>query len=228
MAHPTRRSISLPSFSAEEIIYSDAQIMANLERSYARDWKPRIEAAEENMQGSMQRSMYVFAYGSLIFRPDFDYAERRIACVRGFRRCFGLWSGVYRGTMERPGLVLGLDGGGCCWGVAYRLPTNASEPYKTLQKLWRREMFTDAYQPRALCVIAADGTRLAPCLGFVLNRASNQYAGNLDERTRLHAIEGAHGTRGSNRDYLLDTQRSLALDNLRCSHIDRLAKKLQQ
>ncbi len=248
MPHPTRRSISspvsssisLPSFSAEEIVYSDAQIMANLERSYARDWKPRIEATQGNLQGSrqgnMQGSMYVFAYGSLIFRPDFDYAERRIACVRGFRRCFGLWSGVYRGTMERPGLVLGLDGGGCCWGVAYRLQNNASaskgasqdrgEPYKTLQKLWRREMFTDAYEPRALCVIADDGTRLAPCLGFVLNRASNQYAGNLDERTRLHAIEGAHGTRGSNLDYLLDTQRSLAHANLRCSHIDGLAKKL--
>ena len=173
--------------------------------------------------------MYVFAYGSLIFRPDFDYAERRVACVRGFRRRFGLWSGVYRGTMERPGLVLGLDCGGCCWGIAYRLKTRASagEPYETLKNLWRREMFTDAYEPRALCVVATDGERLAPCLGFVLNRSSNQYAGNLDERTRIHAIEGAFGTRGSNRDYLLETQRSLARASLKCSHIDDLAKKLR-
>ena len=211
----------LPSFDANEIVYSDAQIMTNLERFYAHDWQARLAASGG--------AMYVFAYGSLIFRPDFDYAERRVACVRGFRRRFGLWSPVYRGTMERPGLVLGLDCGGCCWGVAYRLQSRlvAGEPYKTLQKLWRREMFTDAYKPRSLCVMASDGTRLEPCLGFVLNRASNQYAGNLDERTRLHAIEGAFGTRGSNHDYLLETQRGLARAELRCSHIDELAKKLQ-
>ena len=211
----------LPRFDAAEIVYSDAQIMANLERCYARDWLPRIEAAGGGM--------YVFAYGSLIFRPDFDYAERRVACARGFRRRFGLWSGVYRGTMERPGLVLGLDHGGCCWGIAYRLQSRSSisEPCETLKKLWRREMFTDAYEPRALCVVAAEGARLEPCLGFVLNRASNQYAGNLDERTRLHAIQGARGTRGSNQDYLLQTQRSLARAELKCSHIDDLAKKLR-
>ncbi len=210
----------LPRFKASEIVYSDAQIMTNLERFYAHDWMPRLDAAGGDM--------YVFAYGSLLFRPDFDYAERRTACVRGFRRRFGLWSGVYRGTMERPGLVLGLDYGGCCWGIAYRLKncSRTGEPYKTLKKLWRREMFTDAYEPRALCVVA-EGTRLQPCLGFVLNRASNQYAGHLDERTRIHAIEGAFGTRGSNRDYLLETQRSLAHADLRCSHIDGLAKKLR-
>ncbi len=219
-------SYHLPRFSAAEIVYSDAHIMANLERFYRERWLQRMNAAAGDM--------YVFAYGSLIFRPDFDFAERRVACVQGFRRRFGLWSPVYRGTMERPGLVLGLDGGGCCWGVAYRLNTRqakktaASEPYKTLQKLWRREMFTDAYEPRALAVSDIHGARLEPCLGFVLNRASNQYAGHVDERTRLHAIEGAFGSRGSNRDYLLETQRSLARADLRCSHIDGLAKKLQQ
>ncbi len=195
--------------------------MSNLSDYYARYLYDFLESSSSN-------SLYVFAYGSLIFRPDFLYEARIAACVRGFRRRFGLWSPVYRGSMERPGLVLGLDCGGCCLGVAYRLMRCSArgEPYKTLQKLWRREMFTDAYKPRILRAYDRDGKIISLCLGFVLHRASSQYAGNVDERTRLYAIAGAEGTRGSNREYLLDTQQGLLRESMRCSHIDSLAKKL--
>ena len=229
--------IRLPRFSENEITYSDEQIMANLRDYYEQNLQSILygdgkdgtsSAASSTAISATQPSLYIFAYGSLIFRPDFEYVERVAVCVRGFRRRFGLWSPFYRGSMERPGLVLGLDCGGCCLGVAYKLLCSPSrgEPYKTLQKLWRREMFTEAYEPRLLRAYYKSGQLLSPCLGFVLDRTSSQYAGDVDERTRLHAISVAHGTRGSNRDYLLETQRGLSKESMHCSHIDSLAKKL--
>ena len=230
--------IRLPRFSENEIAYSDEQIMANLRDYYEQNLQSILSGNDKagtssTASSATQPSLYIFAYGSLIFRPDFDYAERVAVCVRGFRRRFGLWSPFYRGSMERPGLVLGLDCGGCCLGVAYKLLRSSSggEPYKTLQKLWRREMFTEAYKPRLLRAYYKSGNDksgkiLSPCLGFVLDRASSQYAGDVDERTRLHAISVARGTRGSNRDYLLETQQGLSKESMHCSHIDSLAKKL--
>ncbi len=234
-------AVSLPRFSENEIAYSDEQIMANLQDYYeqhlqgilpgilSRDGKDETKTqAKPSAKSSAKPSLYIFAYGSLIFRPDFPYAERVAACVRGFRRRFGLWSPFYRGSMERPGLVLGLDCGGCCLGVVYKLLHSPSrgEPYKTLQKLWRREMFTDAYEPRLLRAYDKSGKVLSPCLGFVLDRTSSQYAGDVDERTCLHAISVARGTRGSNLEYLLETQQGLSKVSMRCSYIDSLAKKL--
>ncbi len=235
-SQPESPAIRLPRFCEKEIAYSDEQIMANLQTYYEQNLQDILSGNEKNDSrnrssdgvAASQSSLYIFAYGSLIFRPDFVYAERIAVCVKGFRRRFGLWSPFYRGSMERPGLVLGLDCGGCCLGVAYKLlcAPSRGEPYKTLQKLWRREMFTEAYEPRLLRAYDKSGNILSPCLGFVLDRASSQYAGDVDERTRLHAISVARGTRGSNREYLLETQQGLSRASMRCSHIDSLAKKL--
>ena len=118
---------------------------------------------------------WVFAYGSLLWNPLFPFAESRPATLRGLHRRFCLYSLASRGTPEQPGLVLGLDRGGACTGVIYRLP--APVAMDELHLLWRREMVLGAYRPRWVCV--RSGEREIHALTFVVRRAHPQYAGRL-------------------------------------------------
>lgn len=152
-----------------------------------------------------QDDLWIFAYGSLIWHTDFPVRERAMAHAYGYHRSFCVYSFHYRGTRDRPGLVLGLDRGGSCRGVALRVARADAEPVANY--LWRREMISHAYAPRTLTVRCANRRVVAHC--FVADPGHEQYAGglSLDETARL--IRQGVGSKGSNPDYLAATVRQL-------------------
>jgi len=139
---------------------------------------------EEIVAGREGAALWVFAYGSLMWRPEFPVAERRLGTVRGFHRRFCLLQRRFRGTPERSGFVLALDRGGLCRGVAFRLPD--AEIREALMPLWRREMRGRGYVARWLPVETDEGTVSA--LTFLANRANDRYAGRLPDATILGNI----------------------------------------
>lgn len=151
--------------------------------------------------------LWVFAYGSLIWRPDFPYLERRNARLIGAHRALCVYSWVYRGTPEHPGLVLGLDRGGMCRGLAYRVA--ADERDNVIAYLREREQVTPVYLERMREVRFDDGAG-ASALTYVVDRRSGQYAGKLDADTQFRIVAEASGRSGPNRDYVINTAEHLA------------------
>ncbi len=168
--------------------------------------------------------LWVFGYGSLMWQPDFPHEEAAIARLHGYHRALCLWSWKYRGTREAPGLVLGLDRGGSCRGVAFRVA--AQQRDAVLDALHEREMSSDSYRPRAVPVRLADGRRVE-ALAFIVRRDTPQYAGQL-ELARMVAIIGtAHGARGPNSEYVLNTVRHLDEMGFPCPRLRKLAARLR-
>ena len=165
---------------------------------------------------------WVFAYGSLLWNPLFPFAEARRASVHGLHRRFCLWSLASRGKPHAPGLVLGLDRGGSCRGVVYRLPSPCA--LDELHLLWRREMVTGAYAPRWLHV-ESDGRRVV-ALGFVVMRGHVQYAGHLTIEAQADVIAHACGAFGTSADYLERTRVSLATHGVFDLYLERLAGRV--
>src|SRR3990172_369888 len=133
--------------------------------------------------------VWLFGYGSLIWNPVIQFRERHVARLHGYHRRFCLWSHINRGSVKHPGLVLGLDAGGCCRGVAYRI--DAAQAASELRLLWRREMLLGSYCPRWLKVSLGD--REVRALAFVVNRAHPNYAGRLPPETVLKTLVSASG-----------------------------------
>ena len=152
--------------------------------------------------GAPTKDVWLFGYGSLIWNPAIEYAERQPCTIYGFHRSFCLWSTLGRGTPERPGLMLGQDRGGSCRGVAFRIPRAAAET--ELDIVWRREMSSDAYRATWLKGRTADGRALR-AIGFVVRREHQRYAGTVPEARMVSAIAGARGFLGSCADYLINT-----------------------
>lgn len=150
-------------------------------------------------------AFWVFAYGSLMWNPGFEYTVRREARLFGYRRALCILSYVYRGSPEFPGLVFGLDAGGSCVGRVYRV--DASRGLATYDYLMKREMVKDAYKPTWLPVRTRAGPVTALC--FVANRRHPQYASGMGERQLIERIRRARGRRGSNADYVVNTCRHL-------------------
>lgn len=145
--------------------------------------------------------VWLFAYGSLMWNPDIEYADRIVANLQGWHRSFCLWQWRYRGSKERPGLMMALDVGGTCTGQLFRIPgPDASE---RLKKIWRREMIGRAYRPIWIWVETAAETVRA--LTFVADRESHRYAGTIPEEEAAQFIATACGHIGSNAEYLLET-----------------------
>jgi len=156
---------------------------------------------------------WVFAYGSLMWRPGFAVAEVQPARLGGYHRRFCIWSTRYRGTPARPGLVLGLDRGGACRGLALRVPRR--EAAEVLAYLDEREMFDHVYFRRRLPVqLVAAGTAAAPvsvrAVTYVVDRAHHAYAPPMPAERIASVIAEGHGESGANRDYLLNTIAHLA------------------
>lgn len=184
--------------------------------------------------------VWVFAYGSLIWNPELEFDQRQCGVVHGYHRSLCMWSRVYRGTPQAPGLVLALDRGGSCQGVAYRIP--ASAVAEELTRLWKREMVTGAYEPRWLRVRpcgasldvspgssnsssaggAPQGAHVA-ALGFVMNRGNDGYAGKLDRDMVIQTVCSARGERGSSAEYLFATVEALAAHGLEDTQLAALA-----
>jgi cation transport protein ChaC len=170
---------------------------------------------------------WVFAYGSLMWDPGFPVAEMSQARLEGYSRSFCLLSVVYRGTLEAPGLVLGLDAhpGAHCIGLAMRV----AEPdwAETLAGLRERELTTYAYAERLLPLRLHDG-RHVEAVGYVIRRDHDQYAGGLDLSRQAQMIARAHGGRGPNAEYLFNTMRHLAQMGVDDSEMDELARQVRQ
>ena len=161
---------------------------------------------------------WVFGYGSLIWNPLLDYDSRVPATLNGYHRRFCLWSRTGRGTPERPGLVLGLDHGGSCTGVAYRIPREKARC--ELRLLWRREMLSNAYEAHWMPVQTCVGEIRA--LTFVINRENANYAGDLSTDQLVEALSTACGRLGSSRDYLCQTVEGLLEHGVRDPLLDEL------
>lgn len=162
---------------------------------------------------------WVFAYGSLLWDPGFEPAERAPARLAGYARAFRMWSIRWRGTEAEPGLVLALDAepGGTCEGQALRLPEDGGA---ALAALRARELVSDAYAERLLPVALADG-RVVEALAYVARPGHPQYA-RLDPEAEARVIARARGARGPNRDYLARTCESLRALGIRDDAIEAL------
>lgn len=150
---------------------------------------------------------WVFGYGSLMWRPGFAHVETQRARLTGYRRSLCVRSFVHRGTEQRPGLVLGLDRGGSCLGLAFRVPDDLKG--EVIAYLRERELVTNVYQERILPLRLGNGARV-PALTYVVDRRHKQYAGDLDVDAAVAQINGASGVSGPNEEYVLNT-----LDHLR-------------
>jgi cation transport protein ChaC len=165
---------------------------------------------------------WVFGYGSLIWDPGFAFSESRLAQVHGYHRAFCIRSTRYRGTPERPGVVLGLDRGGSCVGMAFRLyPETARQ---AVDALYEREMTGGVYVARRLSAVLGDGRRVS-ALAFVANRLSPAYERLTDEQI-VDRLAACCGQRGLNREYALRTWRSLSDHGVHCPHLGRVSRRL--
>jgi cation transport protein ChaC len=170
-------------------------------------------------------SLYVFGYGSLIWKPGFAFQSAHPALLRGFHRRFCIWSHRYRGTPEVPGLVLGLDRGGACRGIVFRVP--ATRAAEVLAYLDEREMSGDVYHRRILPVRLLDGGGTRRAVTFVADRRAGAYCGALPPDAAAAAIARGHGVMGPNRDYLLNTVSHLRELGVRDAGLDRIAALLE-
>jgi glutathione-specific gamma-glutamylcyclotransferase len=171
------------------------------------------------------KDLWVFAYGSLMWRPGFSYLERVPARLIGLHRALCVFSFVHRGTPQRPGLVLGLDRGGTCRGIAYRIAATARA--ETLRYLRGREQVTTVYLETMRQIELEDHMRhrvRAVC--YVVDRSHVQYAGRLTLAESLHHVRQGHGQSGANRDYVLETVRALEALGYRESDLHLLAERL--
>jgi cation transport protein ChaC len=150
--------------------------------------------------------LWVFGYGSLMWRPGFPHVERRHASLYGYHRSLCVLSHVHRGTPERPGLVLGLDRGGRCLGVAFRVAAREAEA--TVAYLRGREQVTAVYLERRLPIRLDDGRRVE-ALAYAVDRRHPQYAGALSEDEVLRLVRQGHGMSGANPDYVRSTHEHL-------------------
>ncbi len=182
-----------------------------------------MEQGRISQESGASGDLWVFGYGSLMWRPGFDFVERRLAWLRGYHRALCIYSHVHRGTPERPGLVLGLDRGGSCRGVAFRVAAAKAEA--TIAYLRAREQVTAVYVERTVRVRLDDG-REVTALTYVVDRAHVQYAGKLPLDTIIAHVRGAVGQSGDNPAYVLNTHRHLKELSLRDPVLARLVRAL--
>ena len=165
--------------------------------------------------------MWIFGYGSLMWRAGFEHAETSRARLAGYHRAFCISSTHHRGSAARPGLVLGLDRGGTCEGVAYRVA--AHHAAAVLAYLRKRELVSGVYREAVVRVALHDGSeRNVTALAYIVERCHPSYTGRAALRVQAHQIRGARGLSGDNLDYLLATVGHLREAGIRERDLERL------
>jgi cation transport protein ChaC len=190
--------------------WTEAQMRASLDASLAH-WDRRSP-------------LWVFGYGSLIWKPEFEFEARQPAHIHGYHRRLCLRSVSYRGTHECPGIVAGLDRGGSCLGMAYRV--GAADVPRVFRELWEREMFLGSYRPTWL---QAKLLRRAgvEALAFVVRRDAFNYGGRLADDELVQILVRACGSKGTSLEYLQRTVAALHEAGLRDPHLERLMHKAE-
>jgi glutathione-specific gamma-glutamylcyclotransferase len=169
--------------------------------------------------------LWVFGYGSLMWRPGFEFAEQVPARLIGEHRALCVYSFDHRGTPEKPGLVLGLDRGGACRGIAFRVA--ARRRNDTVGYLRSREQTTNVYREVMRSVwLENEARQRVSALAYVVDRGHVQYAGRLSLAEQLHYVRQGHGRSGNNRDYVLSTVKSIEAQGFRDPQLHRLAGML--
>jgi cation transport protein ChaC len=178
------------------------------------------------MTSSPDDDLWVFGYGSLMWRPGFPFLERVTARLIGLHRSLCVYSFVHRGTPEKPGLVLGLDRGGACRGIAYRVAVPDRDA--TISYLREREQATAVYlETWRRITLSTKPLRDVIALVYVADRGHAQYAGRLDLDRQLHLIRQGHGRSGANRDYVLSTVSEIEAQGCHDSGLHAIAQRLR-
>jgi cation transport protein ChaC len=178
------------------------------------------------MTSDLTDDLWVFGYGSLMWRPGFPFLERIEARLIGAHRALCVYSFHHRGTPERPGLVFGLDLGGSCRGIAFRVA--AAERERTVAYLRTREQVTMVYRECTRPVwLKCEPERRVAALCYMVDRSHPQYAGRLSMEQQLHHVRQGHGQSGANRDYVIATVGAMESLGLRETGLHLLAARLK-
>jgi glutathione-specific gamma-glutamylcyclotransferase len=168
---------------------------------------------------------WVFGYGSLMWNPGFGHEEAVKARLFGYHRALCIHSRHYRGTPERTGLVMGLDRGGSCVGMAFRV----AEPDKSavVDYLHERELISHVYKERRLTARVHDG-RIVQVMTFVADQSHEQFAGHLGVEDAARIVRGAAGTAGRNEDYVMNTLAHLREIGIRDHWLEGVAALIRE
>ena len=167
----------------------------------------------------------MFGYGSLMWRPGFDFIEQVPARLIGEHRALCVYSFDHRGTPEKPGLVLGLDRGGACRGIAFRIA--GARRGEVVDYLRGREQTTHVYREVVRSVwLENEARQRVSALAYVVDRGHAQYAGRLSLAEQLRYVQQGHGRSGNNRDYVLSTVKAIEKQGFRDSQLHQLALML--
>ncbi|QGZ35134.1 gamma-glutamylcyclotransferase [Stappia indica] len=174
-----------------------------------------------------RQDLWVFGYGSLMWRPGFEYEDAVQGVLHGAHRSLCIYSWVHRGTETRPGLVLGLDRGGACRGMAFRVAARRRD--EVIAYLREREQATMVYREAHRRVrLEGLADRQVTALTYVVDRTHPQYAGVLSLERQLELVSGAVGQSGANPDYVLNTVDHLSQIGIRDHGLEALGKHLRQ
>jgi glutathione-specific gamma-glutamylcyclotransferase len=181
---------------------------------------------KRQVPASSHEDLWVFGYGSLMWRPGFEFIEQVPARLIGEHRALCVYSFDHRGTPEKPGLVLGLDRGGACRGIAFRVATTQRD--EVIDYLRGREQTTHVYREVMRSVwLENEARERVSALAYVVDRGHVQYAGRLSLHEQLRYVRQGHGRSGNNRDYVLETVRSIEAQGFRDAPLHQLALLLR-
>lgn len=198
-------------------LLSDAELLASRRQLIADDWQDEI---------------WLFAYGSLLWNPVIHIDKTRLGRIYGYRRRFCLRTSIGRGAPGNPGLVLALDQGGTCKGLAMRvIAKTAKARVAELDLLWRREMLNASYQPKWVWFYSDSAEDENPkpikCISFVINRHHRNYVRHLSHKEKVAMIAAASGFAGPCRDYLVQTHATLHSLGIKDVYIDALHESVK-
>ncbi len=168
---------------------------------------------------------WVFGYGSLMWNPGFAFLERSQALIHGYRRSLCVRSWVHRGTQEHPGLVLGLDHGGSCRGMAFRIAHDEWDG--VIDYLRARELVTNVYLERHVPLRLADG-RSRRAVAYIVDRRHTQYAGALDAVAAARVVHSAKGQSGPNDAYVFNTLEHLKSMGIRDHWLEQVVGEVER
>lgn len=166
---------------------------------------------------------WVFGYGSLIWNPGFEVLEKERATLYGLHRSFCVYSWVHRGTQTDPGLVLGLDRGGSCQGMAMLAPGKSRD--EIIDYLRARELVTDVYLECWRKVHLGNGRQVS-ALVYRADQSHQQYASGLELDAQTEIIRNSQGKSGHNVDYVKSTLSAMKEHGIRDNSLEYINTKL--